>query len=100
MRPRDRRRILNGILWLHATGVPWRDLPDRYGPWHTVASQFYRWVHAGVWDQILGPCSSAATLPVSSTGRRTLSTAASSARTSMRQAPATPKGRALSKHWA
>ena len=32
MRPRDRRRILNGILWLHAKGVPWRDLPDRYGP--------------------------------------------------------------------
>jgi transposase len=50
---RDRRRLLNGILWLHATGVPWRDLPERYGPWRTVASQFYRWVHAGVWETIL-----------------------------------------------
>jgi transposase len=53
MRSRNQRRILNGILWLHATGAPWRDLPDRYGPWRTVTSQFYRWVHADVWDQVL-----------------------------------------------
>lgn len=41
----DRRRLLNGVLWIHATGAPWRDLPGRYGPWETAASQFYRWVH-------------------------------------------------------
>lgn len=51
--PHDRRRTLNGILFLHATGLPWRDLPERFGPWRTVASQFYRWVHAGVWQQVL-----------------------------------------------
>jgi transposase len=32
----------SGILWIHATGAQWRDLPERYGPWQTVASQFYR----------------------------------------------------------
>lgn len=52
-RPRDRRRLLNGILWIHATGAQWRDLPERYGPWETVASQFYRWVQAGVWGALL-----------------------------------------------
>jgi transposase len=51
--PRDRRRLLNGILWIHATGAQWRDLPERYGPWETVASQFYRWVRAGVWQTVL-----------------------------------------------
>lgn len=51
--PRDRRRVLNGMLWIHATGAQWRDLPERYGPWQTVASQFYRWVHGGVWDMVL-----------------------------------------------
>lgn len=51
--PRDQRRTLNGILWLHATGIPWRDLPERYGPWQSVAAQFYRWVRAGVWDTLL-----------------------------------------------
>jgi transposase len=47
------RRILNGILWILATGAPWRDLPERFGPWHTVASRFYRWRRAGIWQQIL-----------------------------------------------
>jgi transposase len=51
--PRDRRRLLNGMLWIHATGAQWRDLPERYGPWETVASQFYRWVRAGVWQAVL-----------------------------------------------
>ena len=51
--PRDQRRLLNGILWIHATGAQWRDLPERYGPWETVASQFYRWVHGGVWQALL-----------------------------------------------
>ena len=49
----DQRRLLNGILWIHATGAPWRDLPERYGPWQTVACRFYRWVRAGVWDRLL-----------------------------------------------
>lgn len=49
----DHRIILNGILWLNRTGAPWRDLPERYGPWQTVACRFYRWQKAGVWIQIL-----------------------------------------------
>ncbi len=47
------RRILNGILWLLRTGAPWRDLPRRYGKWQTVASRFYRWRRAGVWNNVL-----------------------------------------------
>ena len=49
----DHRRILNGILWIHRTGAPWRDLPERYGPVGTVSSRFYRWRQAGVWDRVL-----------------------------------------------
>jgi transposase len=45
--------ILNGILWILATGAPWRDLPERYGPWSTVANRFYAWQHSGLWDQLL-----------------------------------------------
>lgn len=48
----DDRRILNGILWKLATGVPWRDLPERYGPWQTVYTRFRRWTRAGVWDKL------------------------------------------------
>jgi transposase len=48
----DHRRILNGILWKLRTGAPWRDLPERYGPWSTVACRFRRWRLAGVWDRV------------------------------------------------
>ncbi len=35
------------------TGAPWRDLPDRFGPWSTAWSRFRRWTAAGVWDRVL-----------------------------------------------
>ena len=49
----DHRLIINGILWIVRTGAPWRDLPEHYGPWRTVASRFYRWVKAGIWQRVL-----------------------------------------------
>jgi transposase len=36
----DHRTISNGLWWILRTGAPWRDLPERYGPWPTVASRF------------------------------------------------------------
>ena len=53
-RPRvDDRLIVDGILWRLTTGVPWRDLPDRFGSWRTVYSRFRRWQQAGVWERAL-----------------------------------------------
>jgi transposase len=49
----DHRRILNGIVFRQKTGIPWRDLPERFGPWRTVYSRFRRWQQAGIWDRIL-----------------------------------------------
>jgi len=37
------RVMLNGMLWKVKTGAPWRDLPERYGPWQTVYSRFALW---------------------------------------------------------
>ena len=48
----DHRTVLNGILWKIRTGAPWRDVPDRYGPWHTLYSRFRRWRLAGIWDRL------------------------------------------------
>src|ERR671933_811929 len=47
------RRTSNGLLWLDRTGAPWRDIPERYGPWQTLASRFYRWREHGLWQRIL-----------------------------------------------
>jgi transposase len=43
------RSVINGSLWILKTGAPWRDLPERYGKWQTIASRFYRWQQSGVW---------------------------------------------------
>lgn len=48
----DHRRIIDGILWKVRTGAPWRDVPERYGPWSTLASRLRRWRLAGIWDRI------------------------------------------------
>ncbi len=50
---KDHRTVLNGIVWILRSGAPWRDLPERYGPWKTVYSRFRRWRETGLWDRIL-----------------------------------------------
>lgn len=50
---KDHRTIINGMLWIDKTGAPWRDLPERYGPWQTVATRFYRWTKQGLWEKIM-----------------------------------------------
>lgn len=49
----DHRQVINGILWVLATGVPWRDAPERYGPWQTLYDRFRRWARDGTWDRLL-----------------------------------------------
>jgi transposase len=49
----DHRTVLNGILFWYHTGIPWRDLPERYGKWQTVYSRLRRWQQRGLWDAIL-----------------------------------------------
>lgn len=54
-RPRaDRRRVVDGILWIMRTGAPWRDLPeDDFGPWETVYGLYDAWNADGTLDEIL-----------------------------------------------
>lgn len=49
----DHRPLVNGILWILHTGAPWRDLPERYGPWETVFYRFNRWRQDGTWNRIV-----------------------------------------------
>ncbi len=50
----DHRRAINGVLFRLRTGIPWRDLPGRYGPWQSVFDRFNRWRRDGTWLRILG----------------------------------------------
>ena len=46
---RDNRLFLDAVLYVAKTGIPWRDLPDRFGKWGTVWKRFDRWSRKGVW---------------------------------------------------
>lgn len=50
---RDHRQVINAILWKLRTGAPWRDLPERYGPWKTAHERLRKWTADGTWDTIL-----------------------------------------------
>jgi transposase len=45
--------VVNGILHRVRTGVQWRDLPERYGPWKTVYERHRRWSADGTWERLL-----------------------------------------------
>ena len=49
----DNRLFLNAVLWIARTGAPWRDLPERFGPWNSVYQRFLRWCRRGVWERVL-----------------------------------------------
>lgn len=51
---RDRREVLNGVLWVLRTGAPWKDLPERYPPYQTCHRRFQQWVRSGVFERVLG----------------------------------------------
>ncbi|GAA2117141.1 hypothetical protein GCM10009780_76040 [Actinomadura alba] len=50
---RDHRQVINGILWRLRTGSPWRDVPERYGPWQTCYERWKRWDEDGTWARLL-----------------------------------------------
>ena len=46
------RTVINGILFVLRTGIPWEDLPSEFGKFKTVYNRFRRWVKSGLWDRI------------------------------------------------
>lgn len=49
----DDRTVLNGIVWKFRTGIAWRDVPERYGPWATLHTRFRRWALDGTFERML-----------------------------------------------
>lgn len=47
-----RRQLIDGIRFRTRTGVPWRDVPERYGPWARAYDLFRRWQRDGTWQRI------------------------------------------------
>lgn len=45
--------MIDGILHRVRTGVQWRDLPERFGPWKTVYERHRLWSADGTWERLL-----------------------------------------------
>ncbi|WP_416367456.1 transposase [Nocardia terpenica] len=45
--------MVEGMLYQLRTSLPWRDLPERFGPWQTVRKCHRRYAADGTWDRVL-----------------------------------------------
>ena len=50
---RDHRQVVEGIIYRYRAGLPWRDVPESFGPWQTVWKRHRRLSADGTWDRIL-----------------------------------------------
>ncbi|RSO36192.1 IS5 family transposase [Streptomyces sp. WAC 06725] len=50
---KSHRRVVNGILFRLRTGIPWRDMPTRFGNWKTVYERHRWWSADGTWERML-----------------------------------------------
>ena len=49
---KDNRLFVEAVLYRYRTGMPWRDLPERFGDWQAVHTRFTRWAKNGVWERV------------------------------------------------
>ena len=49
---KDNRRFVNAVLYVLKTGIPWVDVPERFGKPNSVWKRYDRWCAAGVWERI------------------------------------------------
>ena len=50
---RDHRQVIEAVAWKYRTGSPWREVPERFGPWQTVYERHQRWSADGTWARLL-----------------------------------------------
>lgn len=49
---KDNRLFIEAVIYKAKTGCGWRDVPEKYGKWHSVYKRFLRWSRKGVWQSI------------------------------------------------
>lgn len=49
---RDNRLFVEAVLYRYRAGIPWRDLPERFGDFRVVHTRFSRWSRSGVWERV------------------------------------------------
>ena len=49
---KDNRLFIEAVLYRYRSGIPWRDLPSRFGSWKNVHQRHLRWSESGVWENV------------------------------------------------
>jgi transposase len=47
---KDNRLFVEAVLYRYRAGIPWRDLPERFGAWKGIHTRWSRWASSGVWE--------------------------------------------------
>ena len=48
----NNRLFVEAVLYRYRAGIPWRDLPQRFGHFRKVHTRFRRWCRKGVWLKV------------------------------------------------
>jgi len=54
---RDNRLFVEAALYRYRAGLPWRDLPERFGDWRAVHTRFSRWAKGEIWARVFAALS-------------------------------------------
>ena len=54
---RDNRLFVDAVLYRYRAGIPWADLPARFGEAKAVHRRFSRWAESGVWARVFATLS-------------------------------------------
>ena len=49
---KDNRLFVDAVLYRYRAGIPWRDLPERFGDFRVIHTRHMRWSRSGVWQRV------------------------------------------------
>ena len=52
MTAKDNRLFVEAVLYRYRAGIPWRDLPERFGDFWVIHTRHMRWSKRGVWQRV------------------------------------------------
>jgi transposase len=49
---KDNQLFVEAVIYRYRAGIPWRDLPERFGDPIKIHTRFSRWGRSGVWKKM------------------------------------------------
>jgi len=49
---KNNRLFVEAVIYRYRSGIPWRDLPERFGDWKNIHRRHSRWSKSGAWKKV------------------------------------------------